>query len=114
MPAATRKRSAHAALGAGVLVGLALVLGVAIIAALLGQNGCQSSGGSDGPPSKAARRDIPADFLALYQQIGPRYGIPWQILAGIGKKECDHAHDPNPSCKPQPGAARQIGRASCR
>jgi hypothetical protein len=103
MPAATRNRSTHAALGLGVLAGLALVLGVAIIAALLGQNGCQGASGSGGPPSKTARRDIPADLLALYQQIGPRYGIPWQILAGIGKEECDHARDPDPSCKPEPG-----------
>ncbi|MEZ0071648.1 NlpC/P60 family protein [Planotetraspora sp. GP83] len=34
--------------------------------------------------------DIPPDYLRLYQQAGQTYGIPWQVLAGIGKAESDH------------------------
>jgi hypothetical protein len=74
------------------------MLGIAILAALLGQHaGCAGSG-SSAPPSHAAKRDIPADFLAIYQRVGARYGIPWEVLAGIGKEECDHGRFRDPSC----------------
>jgi cell wall-associated NlpC family hydrolase len=39
--------------------------------------------------SQLARDSIPADYLALFQSIGARYGVPWVILAGIGKVESD-------------------------
>jgi hypothetical protein len=104
MATATRSRLAPAIAGAVLLVVLALISGVAILAALLGQNGC-TAGGSGGPASRTADRDIPADFLAAYQRSGAKYGIPWEILAGIGKEECDHGRNPDPSCTPQPGAA---------
>jgi peptidoglycan DL-endopeptidase CwlO len=41
------------------------------------------------PASQAAADSIPADYLALFQEIGKRYGVPWVILAGIGKVESD-------------------------
>ncbi|GGO20339.1 hypothetical protein GCM10010116_40770 [Microbispora rosea subsp. aerata] len=34
--------------------------------------------------------DTPADYLRLYRQAGQKYGIPWQVLAGIGKAGSDH------------------------
>jgi hypothetical protein len=102
--AATASRSGRVAAGAIALVLGALVLGVAILAALLGQKGCQASGPGP-PPSQKAKRDIPADFLAIYQRAGARYGIPWEILAGIGKEECDHGRFHDASCTPQPGQA---------
>jgi Transglycosylase SLT domain len=37
-------------------------------------------------------------YLRYYQQAAQRYGLDWQILAGIGKVECDHGRDPDPSC----------------
>jgi hypothetical protein len=37
-------------------------------------------------------------YLRLYEQAGRRYGVDWAILAGIGKVECDHGRDPDPSC----------------
>jgi hypothetical protein len=51
-----------------------------------------------------AVRDIPASMLAIYQQVGAQYKLPWEILAGIGTEECDHGQLPDPSCTPQPGA----------
>lgn len=102
MGTATRNRSATVLAGAGLAVVVALMLGMAVVASLLVQTGCP--GNSSGPPSGRARRDIPSDFLALYQAIGARYGIPWPILAGIGREECDHGRDPDPSCTPRPGA----------
>lgn len=99
----TRARNWPLVAGAAAVLAF-LIIGVAIIAAITGSGGC-SGGGSGGPPSKEAKRDIPADFLALYQQVGAKYRIPWEVLAGVGREECDHGRDPDPSCTPQPGAS---------
>ena len=45
---------------------------------------------------------------ALYQAAARRYGLDWAILAGIGKVECDHGRDPDPSCT-QEGAVNSAG-----
>jgi len=39
--------------------------------------------------------DIPIPYLSLYQQAGLAYGLPWQLLAAIGKVESDHGRNPN-------------------
>jgi hypothetical protein len=87
---------------AAAMVPLLLAMGIALISVLIGQT-CSGGAGGDAP-SRAARRDIPARFLSIYEQVGARYRIPWEILAGIGKEECDHGRSPDPSCTPQPGA----------
>jgi hypothetical protein len=47
-----------------------------------------------GPPSAFAVADIPATMLALYQQAAPGCpGLPWSILAAIGKVETNHGRD---------------------
>lgn len=94
------KPGRFAAVGALAAI-VALLLGVAIVAGLLGQAGCSSASA----PSPKAGADIPANFLALYQQEGRRFQIPWEILAGVGKEECDHGRNPDPSCTPEPGAS---------
>src|SRR5579884_798315 len=81
---------------------LLLAGGAALLTVVIGQ-GCSGSGVGDAP-SRVAVRDIPARMLAIYQQVGARYKLPWEILAGIGKEECDHGLLPDPSCTPQPGA----------
>jgi hypothetical protein len=83
-------------------VPLLLAMGAALISVLIGQS-CSAPAGGDAP-SRVAQRDIPASFLSLYEQAGARYGIPWEILAGIGEEECDHGRNPDPSCAPRPGA----------
>ncbi len=40
--------------------------------------------------SKQATDSIPADYLADYQKAGTQYGIPWEVLAGIGEVESNH------------------------
>ncbi len=59
-------------------------------------------------PSALALRDIPPEYLRLYQAAGARYGLDWAILAGIGKVECDHGRDPDPSCTHE-GAVNSAG-----
>ena len=54
--------------------------------------GCPSSGtGAATQPAvtTAARNSIPADYLALFKQVGQQYRVPWVLLAGIGKVESD-------------------------
>jgi cell wall-associated NlpC family hydrolase len=59
-------------------------------------------------PSQTAVADIPPDYLLLYQQAGVAFDVPWQVLAGIGKVECDHGRNPNPACW-QEGATNAAG-----
>jgi len=102
MPVLTRKRITRVVIVAAAMVPLIIAAGAALISVLLGQS-CSGGAGGD-VPSQVARRDIPASFLSIYEQVGAQYKIPWEVLAGIGKEECDQGRDPDPSCTPQPGA----------
>jgi cell wall-associated NlpC family hydrolase len=59
-------------------------------------------------PSAPAVANIPPTYLALYEQAGMAYGLPWQLLAGVGKVECDHGQNPDPACS-QEGAVNSAG-----
>jgi cell wall-associated NlpC family hydrolase len=59
-------------------------------------------------PSQTAVTDIPPDYLLLYEQAGVAFDVPWQVLAGIGKVECDHGRNPDPACW-QEGAENAAG-----
>ena len=48
--------------------------------------------------SSTALADIPPDYLLLYQQAGLAFEVPWEVLAGVGKVECDHGRYPDPAC----------------
>jgi hypothetical protein len=80
----------------------AMFMLVAVVAAVcgtsLGASGGVGTGGSDEGASALALREIPPDYLRLYRAAGARYGLDWAILAGIGRVECDHGRDPDPSC----------------
>jgi hypothetical protein len=58
--------------------------------------------------SPDAVADIPPGFLRLYEAAAQRYGLDWSILAAIGKVECDHGRDPDPSCTRE-GATNSAG-----
>ena len=85
----------NAALAAAALL---LLLPVLVIAAALG--------GEQQPPTAAALRDIPPDYLALYQQAAAQYDLPWELLAAVGKVESDHGRNP---ASWQPNAAGAEG-----
>ncbi len=63
---------------------------------------------SEQVPSAAGLAGIPSTYLELYRAAGARYGIDWAVLAGIGKVECDHGRDPDPSCRVE-GAVNPAG-----
>jgi cell wall-associated NlpC family hydrolase len=52
--------------------------------------------------------EIPPDYLLLYGQAGLAFDVPWPLLAGIGKVECNHGQDPDPACWKQ-GAENAAG-----
>jgi cell wall-associated NlpC family hydrolase len=54
-----------------------------------GGPGSTGQGATTTAASSAAKNSIPANYLTLFQQIGQQYGVPWPILAGIGKVESD-------------------------
>jgi hypothetical protein len=108
------KGPALAALAVVAALVVALGLGVASLAvtssaqppALAGGVGAEGAGGYG--VSAQARAEIPPEYLHLYLQAAARYGLDWAILAGIGKVECDHGRDPDPSCTQQ-GAVNSAG-----
>ncbi|HXB65279.1 MAG TPA: lytic transglycosylase domain-containing protein [Solirubrobacteraceae bacterium] len=110
------RRPALALLAAAVALLPALTLGVIGITATLGGSdgglagALADAGTGAGEPgvSALARSDIPPEYLRLYLQAGARFGIDWAIVAGIGKVECDHGRDPDPSCTRE-GAVNSAG-----
>ena len=85
---------------AGVVVGCLLLAGLLVAPVLMFASGgmlaesgaaCSSASGSGGQPtaSQAAADSIPSDYLFWFQHVGAQYGVPWVILAGIGKVESD-------------------------
>jgi hypothetical protein len=50
-------------------------------------------------PSSPALADIPPGYLLLYQQAGLAFDVPWEVLAAVGKVECDHGRHPHAACR---------------
>jgi len=74
-----------------------------------------TSGGADAEesrgeslPSALAVSTIPARFLTLYRSAARRYGIAWEVLAGVGTMECDNGRDRAPACRRE-GAVNSAG-----
>jgi hypothetical protein len=84
----------------------ALLLGVlAVLATVAAVTGASLNGAVDAPveaaaspPSALAGKEIPPQYLRLYVEAAERYGVDWSVLAAIGKVECDHGRDGDPSC----------------
>jgi hypothetical protein len=90
------------ALQIGTLAAVALLLTfaplVAILSAIARQNTCHGTGGATAP-SAHAQQGIPATYLTLYRRAGREYGVPWQLLAGIGSIETDHGRSSAPGVR---------------
>ena len=48
------------------------------------------------PAAADDAKAVPVDYLKLYQEAGRKYGIPWNVLAGVGKVETDHGRSTMP------------------
>jgi hypothetical protein len=92
-----------------VVVGAMCMVSLMLVAALARLAAAPLDGSAEGfEASSRAEREIPTQYLSLYQQAAGRYGLDWAILAGIGKVECDHGRDPDPSCTTE-GAVNSAG-----
>jgi hypothetical protein len=102
-------RRAGAAIAALAAAGLAVAL-MATMTIAGGSWAAQGTGGVPGgaAPSALALAEIPPTYLRLYQAAGARYGLDWAVIAGIGRVECDHGRDPDPSCTRE-GAVNAAG-----
>ncbi len=72
---------------------LALAGAASLIPGLLTDPNCA---GDTGEASSNAASTIPARYLALYQQAGAAYRVPWAVLAAIGAIESDHGRSTAP------------------
>ncbi|WP_158566768.1 C40 family peptidase [Actinomadura craniellae] len=82
-------------------MGVAVLFLVVVFGAVLG-SALRGQGGGDGPcPAGQGSNtaDIPRAYLALYAGAGARYGVPWQILAAVGKVESDHGRGTGPGIR---------------
>jgi len=92
-------------------LGLAPVVAVVFAVYVLGQHGvinfhldagpharpATRGASSTPPPSQAARAEIPTDYLELYRSSARTCpGLPWGVLAGIGKVETNHGRSRAP------------------
>src|SRR3954453_21857577 len=83
-------------------VGAMAVIGVAALSAVLAvvaARGTCSAADADAAASAIARRGIPGAYLALYQQAGRQYAVPWPVLAAIGSLESDHGRSRAPGVR---------------
>jgi cell wall-associated NlpC family hydrolase len=87
-----------------IAIAVCLLLPVLVLAAASSAIG----GGGLAEPTRTALAEIPPQYLLLYEQAGVAYGVPWPVLAGIGKIECDHGRSPDPACW-QEGAVNYAG-----
>jgi hypothetical protein len=86
--------------GGGVLMAIFLLMTMMLVG-IHGIGALGGAAGSGGEPvgiSALAKREIPAEYLRDYLQAARQYHLEWAILAGIGRVECDHGRDPDPSC----------------
>ncbi len=97
---------------AGVLIATAAAVALfalMLIASLVGMGTVSLGSAPDSfGVSALAEAEIPPLYLSLYEQAAMRYGLDWAILAGIGKVECNHGRDPDPSCTKE-GAVNEAG-----
>ena len=53
----------------------------------------------------AAIADIPPTYLVLYQRAGAEFGLPWEVLAAVGRVETNHGRNAS-GCAPNSVGAR--------
>lgn len=74
----------------GLLVTVLLLLLITAVTATNAPAACSDSADVQPQASKDAENSIPTNYLGLYRTAGRDYGIPWNVLAAIGKVETGH------------------------
>ncbi len=81
-------------LAGGVLCSVLLLAGVATVGLTAVLGGAASGIGAGGAPSPGARSSIPRAYLAAFEAAAASCpGLPWNVLAGIGRVETDFGVD---------------------
>ena len=89
-----------AAMFAGLfLVPVLFGTGLFIFGGAANENCVDTSQAGAQPAAANDAEAIPADYLELYKKAGRKYGIPWNVLAGVGKVESDHGRSNLPGVK---------------
>jgi len=75
-----------------------LLLLLAVIAGAVGGiTGQEASACTSQPAASSAAASIPANYLADFRKAGAEYGVPWTVLAAIGKVESGFGQNDGPS-----------------
>jgi cell wall-associated NlpC family hydrolase len=62
-----------------------------------GSGDCTDTSSAASQPRESSDANaIPSNYLELYKKAGERFGVPWNLLAGIGKIETDHGQSNAP------------------
>ncbi|HEY7482868.1 MAG TPA: bifunctional lytic transglycosylase/C40 family peptidase [Streptosporangiaceae bacterium] len=62
-----------------------------------GSGACTDTNGANVQPAAATdAKSIPVNYLELYKKAGAKYGMPWNVVAGVGKVETDHGQSTAP------------------
>jgi hypothetical protein len=105
----TARASALLIVAVAVVAALSLLIAcVTVLAVTLGVAPPSAQPTGSYGPSEQALADIPPAYLRIYESAAQRYGLDWAVLAAIGKVECDHGRDPDPSCTRE-GALNRAG-----
>jgi membrane-bound lytic murein transglycosylase B len=78
-----------------VKTGIAVMLLSVPLLGAIGGAATVAAGAPTQPANASALADIPPAYLALYQEAGQRFAVPWQVLGAIGSVESDHGRNPN-------------------
>ena len=94
-------------LGCGCLVGCAgpLVAFVIVCGAIGILAGSCAIAAEPAAAPPTAISGIPPAYLVLYEQAGERFGLQWQVLAGVGEVETEHGRL-DTDCSPNSAGAR--------
>ena len=113
MAVVTRKRSVRVVLVVAAGFPLLLAGGAALLTVVIGQS-CGGSGVGDAP-SRVAVRDIPARMLAIYQQVGAQYKLPWEVhIPSVLRDMNGSTRNSGGSLKPGPLSATTIAGPSAK
>jgi cell wall-associated NlpC family hydrolase len=89
-----------AAAGAGAAATVPLIIILLVAASLPTSAQADGDAGLGGAPTALALQDIPADYLAWYMAAAQTCpGLPWSVIAGIGKVESNHGRSTLPGVR---------------
>jgi hypothetical protein len=96
MPSLAAERGSATA-AVAVAAALLLLLMAVIAGAVGGITGQEAAACTAQPAASSAAASIPADYLAGFKKAGTDYGVPWTVLAAIGKVESGFGANNGPS-----------------